>query len=342
MAHMQRNTLVSFSLSLAFLFCAATPALAADTAPPVIGAVTPTIATAGSSVTYSASFVDDGPGGVNSCRLNADGSIVWTGGSLAPNTTSGYASVAMSFSAGTHYLQFQCVDNANNWGYGPQTTVVVSAVGDVTAPTTGDVFASIDEPKAGTSAWYYVNAGDNVGISYCTLLYDNTNIGTMSLQPSGSYALQISFPASTSNSIHSAQARCYDAAGNSSLSPGIKYFTVHGVASDVTPPTTGIVEIPGNNPIAGKTTTFVVSAYDNVGITQCRIMLDGNDIGAMTFIGQTQTTGGYQKDYTFPASTQNVSHQAQARCYDAAGNSSLSQTIAFVTVHATATDDSFP
>jgi len=222
------------------LLCTTTPVLAADTTPPVIGAVTPTIATANSSVTYSASFVDEGSGGVNHCRLNADGSIVWTGGVYPPNTTSGYASVAMSFAAGTHYLQFQCVDNANNWGYGPQTTVVVNT------------------------------------------------------------------------------------------------------ASDATPPTTGIVEILENNPIAGKITTFVVSANDNVAPTQCRILLDGNDIGPMTFIGQTQTTSRYQKDYAFPASTQNVSHQAQARCYDAAGNSSVSQTITHFTVYGTAADDSFP
>lgn len=197
-----------------------------DTTPPVIGAVSPTTSSAGSSVTYSASYVDSGSGGVKQCRLNEDGNIVWTSGVYGPNTTSGIVSVIESFSTGSHYLQFQCVDNANNWGYGTQTTVTVTAVGDATYPNVGDVFDNVDQPPAGSYVMYYVNANDNVGISQCRLLLDGNDVGAMPLGSSGSYGLNYYWPASNSDVIHSAQARCSDAAGNSKTSTGIKYFHV--------------------------------------------------------------------------------------------------------------------
>jgi len=285
----------------------ATPALAADTTPPVVGEATPKIATAGTPTTYTAPFVDDGPGGVYQCRLNADGSVIWTSPAYAPNTTSGYVLVAKAFAAGTHYLQFQCVDNAGNWGYGPLTTVAVNTSSDTFPPTTGDVFASVDEPNAGAWVWYYVNANDNVGVSACHLLYDNADIGEMTLQNSGSYAYQIRFPASTSNSVHSVQGRCYDAAGNSSLSQGIKYFTVHGVA-DNSFPVVGTIQQTSAQTRVAKTLSARVSG----SISVCSLFVGGLNEGYMMV-----ANGLASKDYIF---TTIGSKPAHVECISATGH----------------------
>jgi hypothetical protein len=218
-----------------------------DVTPPTIGAISPTTVTAGVGATFSALY-SDSESSVSLCRLSHNGVIIWTGAPVVANMLKGTVSLTTSLGAGTQYLQFQCQDSAGNWGNGIQTAINVQSAGDTTPPSIGNVFASVDEPTAGATVWYYVNGSDNVGISYCRLFLNSSlpispDVGIMSLQASGSYALKYVFPQSATDISYSAQARCYDAAGNSSLSPGLKYFTLHrSQIIDYTAPTVGAIQ----------------------------------------------------------------------------------------------------
>ncbi len=195
-----------------------------DTTNPVVGAVTPRNAVAGVPVTFSATY-SDSQSGVVQCVLYRNGTRLWTSATWAPSP-SGTASITETLSAGMNNLTMLCIDAAGNNGSGMQTDVTVAASGDTTPPSVGNVFASIDEPHAGTEVTYYVNANDNVGIANCHLFIDNADGGSMPLASSGSYALNYTWPVSSVDTTHSAQARCSDAAGNSATSTGVKLFHV--------------------------------------------------------------------------------------------------------------------
>jgi hypothetical protein len=196
---------------------------------------------------------------------------VWT-----PSQT-GTASVTETLSAGTNNLTMLCIDAAGNNGSGTQTSVVVAASGDTTPPSVGGVFASIDEPHAGTEVTYYVNANDNVGIANCHLILDNADGGNMPLASSGSYALNYTWPVSTVDTTHSAQARCADAAGNSATSTGVKLFHVTPTVATSTISVT-------KSTVAANPASAVADGSQGVAVT-VKVMNDSN----MGLAGKTVT-----------------------------------------------------
>lgn len=299
--HMPKKTLFA-SLTLGLLI--AFPALAADTQPPTLGELNPKTVTAGVANYFSSQYLDEGSGGVNFCRLNIDGNIAWTGSKLPTNSTFGTTGVIESLSLGTHYLQFQCVDNAGNWGYGPMTQVSAVTAGDVTPPNTGDVYLSTDTPKAGGSAKFYVNANDASGIRSCHLIFNGTDVGEMPLESSGSYALQRTFPAATYDVSHSVRAKCTDSVGNESYSANVKNFTVLG--SQAVYPVVGTIQ--PTTATKGVSTRLSASVSGQVSV--CSLYVGGYNHGYMT------VSGGYASvDYIFT----DTSKLVRAECISPTG-----------------------
>ena len=252
------------------------------------------------------------------CSLYQNGIKLWTSATWAASQ-SGTVSITEALGAGTSGLTMQCVDAVGNNGSGPLTTVVTAGSADTTPPSIGNVFASNDEPRAGTEVTYYVNGSDNVGIANCHLLLDNVDGGNMPLASSGSYALNYTWPVSAVDTIHSAQARCADAAGNSTTSTGITYFHVTPSAnsSDVSITKSTVVANP---------TSAIADGVQGVAITvkalnDSSTMLAGKTVSLTT----TGLVGGVF--LTAPAVTNQYGEASFAIRSANAGNAAIVATI---------------
>ncbi len=127
-----------------------------DTTAPSVGSLTPTTATADSTVTLSASTTD--AVGVSSCSLYIGGVLQ---GAMTVSGTS--ASVAYNFSAaGTYSAYASCRDAAGNTTAGATTSITISAAvveteddatdtGDTTTDTEADTSPATDEEVSNTS-----------------------------------------------------------------------------------------------------------------------------------------------------------------------------------------------
>ncbi len=209
---MKRNIFVSLALGVVFLFGSSVPASALELVRlPTVGAISPTIVTADAPMVYSAQYSNSGSGGVTQCRLNENGNIIWTSAVFAPNTMDGVVSVTESFAAGAHNLQFQCVDNANNWGSGPQTTVMAYA--DTVPPTVGAV--SPTTVGIGASASFSTTYADSgTGVKQCRLNINGNIAWTSAVFAPNTYSDTVSVVQSLAAGKNILQFQCLDNAGN--------------------------------------------------------------------------------------------------------------------------------
>lgn len=287
-------------------------------AAPSVGSVYPGSASTGAYTTYYASY--SSAVGVNYCQL-MNGSTVLGTVSYSPVNMSGTVNIGVTFTyAQTYALQMQCRDSNGSWGYGATTTVTVSSSGNPSnnngSFVVGQVYLSSDSPMAGSSAWYYVSASDNTTISQCRLVLDGVDIAAMTQQNTGSYAFQYAFPIVYQDVAHTASARCTDSLGYVANSVSTKNFHVlpyTGSSSDGTAPYVGAVNPTYANP--GVNTTFYASYSDTNGVTQCKMLVDGN-VAWISSTFSAQTSGSTSLSYGLSQG----SHTLQFGCVDAAGN----------------------
>lgn len=188
-----------------------------DVQAPNVGAVTPTVATAGAAVTYSVTATDNV--GITVCKL-LEGGVGYT-----MTLGAGTATYAADFSVGVHNLQGECQDAAGTWGMGPVTAVTVSAPApvDVTAPAVGAIAQAT--ATAGTALTLSATATDAVGVASCTLYVNDASVGAMTVA-GGSASRSYTFAAAGS---YGAYVRCADAAGNAAV--GVTQTIVVAAAS---------------------------------------------------------------------------------------------------------------
>lgn len=296
-----------------------TVSTAADITGPTVGTVSPTSAVAGVSVAYSATYND--AVGVTQCQL-MDGVTVFSPMTLSAGT----ASYSVMLSVGTHNLQVKCSDAAGNTGNGTPTTVLVSAAGgDVTAPSVGSVLPTT--AVLGVAGNMYANYSDAVGVTSCTVYIDGAGTsGYLSGTALGGQGYISWLP--TTLGAHTLHIDCRDAAGNTGIGPSTTVTVSAAATTDLTVPNVGNVFMNYDSPVAGSLVYFYVNATDNVGVSSCRLVLDGSDAGIMSL----GASGSYQLAYTFSSSGSDTSHSAVARCYDAAGNSGASVGTRYFTV----------
>jgi Bacterial Ig domain len=177
-----------------------------DTTPPSTSITSPANgAQVSGTVSISASASDNV--GVTRVDLYVDGGLSGTA-TAAPYTfnwnTSGLA-------AGTHTLQTQAYDAANNAGSSAIVNVSVSGPADTVLPT-----VAISSPSNGATVTngsiVSVTASDNVGVARVELWVDGALASTDASAP---YGFTIG---ALSAGAHTLQARGYDAAGNTGVS----------------------------------------------------------------------------------------------------------------------------
>lgn len=290
----------------------------ADSEAPVVGAVSPTVATLGAT-TFSASYSDNI--GVTHCQLMDGGVQIWTSGTFAAKPT-GIASVVMSLSAGTHNMDMRCYDAAGNVGGGTRQAVVIDGV----APTVGALSPTTAVAGSVSLTGSYTDATS--GVVKCDL-YEGTNqifSGSTWATPSSSGSA--GGVVNLTTGLHSLRMKCTDAAGNVG-SGALTSVTVSAPTGDFTAPTVGIVFANVTEPTAGVIATYYVNATDNVGISQCRLLVDDIDVGVpMSF-----SSGSYSAVYQFPSNDKDVTHTVKASCSDAAGNYAISGVKNFKVIH---------
>lgn len=300
---MKKIFLLGVLCVLAFLAAPTQYILAAlDTTAPTVGVASPLVATAGVTITISATYSDEV--GVASCDLyvvDANvGAMV-----LESSLTSGVATYAYTAStAGSVSLQARCTDAAGNVGSGSSQTLVVSS--DVTAPTIGAITPTTATQD--TAVTFSATVTDASGIQNCHLFVDGSDQGAMTA--SGSLYSRSYTPASSGTLT--AYASCGDTVGN--LADGASVtVTVEAAAAtltDTTAPTVGAI-FP-SVAIAGESLTLTASVADSGGMGSCVVYVDGTNLGTMTIAGSYAT-------YVHTFSTQGTAI-ANAYCVDAVGN----------------------
>lgn len=176
-----------------------------DTTAPIVGAVTPSTATTGTSTLFVV-YADDSTSDVDVCTLYRGTTAV------ASMTGSGptWSATVTTSTAGTYSMYATCVDLAGNSTTGASSTLVVSGTSssDTTAPTVGSVtpLVAVQNTALTLSATY----SDSVGVSSCTMYVNGGIVGSMTLS-SGTARKTYTFISSGTNTAY---ATCVDAAGN--------------------------------------------------------------------------------------------------------------------------------
>ncbi|MFA5130342.1 MAG: Ig-like domain-containing protein [Patescibacteria group bacterium] len=288
-----------------------------DGFPPTVGDVTanadPQIS--GSYVTYSVTATDNVA--VAGCQLFIDNAEVGDMVAL------GLAPYQMSYhwpwsAVDTDHTAFaRCADTYGNFKSSTGTTIFVVKAGTDTAnPVVGAVTPAT--AVAGVPVTFSALFSDTQsGVVQCSLYLNGTKVwtsatGTASL--TGAVAVTRTLSAGTNNLT----VMCIDAAGNSGSGPQTAVVTAS--SGDTTPPNTGVVTPSVDQPQAGTTVKYSVTATDNVGIVNCHLLVDGEDVGNMPFVSSST----YAMNLTWASSTSDIVHSARAQCSDAAGNSSTS------------------
>ncbi len=308
-----RSAILSAALSLAV----AAPAFATefpDISFPVVSALSPTAVTTGVATNFTATFSDDT--GVTACSLidtDADTNLGTVNYVLIAQP-SGTATVSYTFtSAGTYHIRMTCEDAATHNGIGPIATVTVSAP-DNTAPSVGSITPF--SATVGSAASITVNYTDNLGVVQCRLYEDNGN----TLLESTTFAANKKGTANFSHVFsmagnHLVQVQCLDGAGNWNWSPILTANVQAAASVDTTAPTVGAVSPTAVS--ASTPTSFSASYSDTVGVTQCRLLIDGNTMWTSASFAPA-VNGVISTGSTVAAGT--GSHTFQMQCRDAAGN----------------------
>jgi hypothetical protein len=216
----------------------------------------------------------------------------------------------MTVANGPHSLTVKAYEPSGVTGQASINVSVNNLTPDTTPPSVG-----ISSPANGSTVAGVVpvqgSATDNVGVVSIQLVVDGTPGATTSSSPF-SFNWNSSL---ASNGNHTLTVKASDAAGN----VGQALTTVNvSNQTDTTPPTVSIT-----SPVDGQTlwsgTNVMVVAWDDVGVTQVSLYIDGVLYGTDS-----------SAPYTFSFNAKKLSkgtHALTAKARDAAGNSATSTAV---------------
>lgn len=271
-----------------------------DLTAPAIDVISPTSATAGSSMTFSAT-ITDASSGISGCSLVVNGLSV--SAMTYSSTLLKYAGSFSFTSAGSYSVQASCTDVAGNSASGSAVTVTVSAASstDTVAPTVGTVSPSTVATNVSTT--FSASVTDAVGVTSCSL-YDGTSYVAAMTVSGGVATYTYTY---TSSGTYNYAVHCVDAAGNA----GTGASQTVTVAADSTVPTVG--QISQSTAVQNISETMSATVTDNVAVTSCSLYVNSSNVGSMSISGSTAS-----KAYPFASAG---SYTVYAVCADATGNS---------------------
>jgi thermitase len=206
-------------------------------------------------------------------------------------------------------------DSGYGWGRINASRAVSMALGltaDTIAPTVSFSSLIFGETVSGVVT-IQISASDNVGVSSVRLSVDGVSVGTNTASP---YQFQWDTTL-IPNGSHTLTATAMDAAGNAS-NASVTVNVSNSVAVDSSPPAIVIASPLDNSKISINVSVYV-NASDNIGVTRVELYVDGVLTSSSSSAPFT-TKWNSRKALTGP-------HTLQSKAYDAAGNSSLSQSV---------------
>ena len=154
-----------------------------------------------------------------------------------------------------------------------------------------------------------VDALDNVGVTQVTLYANGQSVGSDSTAP-----YEFSFDSTqVANGNTTFTAYAYDGAGNTGISTGVTVNVDNQTAVvDTTPPSVSILSPSASQTTVSGSTTVVVSAVDDTGVTRVTLYVNGQVVG-------TDQTAPYEF-YWDSTKTADGNAVLTAKANDAAGN----------------------
>jgi hypothetical protein len=292
-------------------FAAALFAVPVHAAPFAVTAPTPTATFEDAATEYTSTF-SSGSVTVEHCELSIDGvlhgTMTLTGTSLN-GTAKRTASIA---TAGAHTVRVTCTDDDLHTDIFADRTVTVSA--DTNAPAVGVYTLTPAAPVAGSSFTIQSNYDDTdfgSGLNTCSLVVDANIAGSGTMTLSGGVGSTAGTASRTTTvttaGSHNLVTNCYDRSGNLGTRTQTVVFSA---PPDVTAPDVSLVT--PTTAVKDVATTITGNYSDSVGVTSCKLDVDGVNQGSMTLSG-TQAT----KSHTFTALG---NHTVAVNCSDAALN----------------------
>ena len=204
-------------------------------------------------------------------------------------------------------------DQYYGWGLVNAYAAVNAVAGMGTSPT-----VSISTPTSGASVNGIVSVAGSAsaasGISEVQLLVDGNVAGT-------SYASPFSFSwnsTTAANGSHTLMVKAYNSA-NATGSASAAVTVNNPIVADTTPPTVNITSPANNGTVGNGNATVTAAAFDNVGVTEVSIYVDG----VLDYSGSVAP-------YSFKLNGKKLAvgkHTIYAHAWDAAGNMGTSPTI---------------
>jgi hypothetical protein len=236
-----------------------------------------------------------------------DGGIV---GSASTSTQSGVYSVnwnTAGYAVGSHSLYSIAYDTSGNTA----TTTPISVTMNDTIPPTVSLTAPSDGAVVTGSVSLSATASDNVGVSKVEFYVDNALYTTITASP---YNVSWNTSSLTAGTVHTIQAKAYDAAGNTTLST-----IAHVTIADITPPTVSITTPTAGSNVTG-TTTISATASDNVAVSKVEFYVD-------SVLKGTSTASPYSYAWSTTGLIVNSSHSLVVKAYDTSNNTASSSAV---------------
>lgn len=213
--------------------------LAADTTRPTVSKVSPTEATVGTQVIFTATVSDD-ESGIDWCELYVEFENM---GQM--NISGNTASLPHTFMGqGVWTVFVHCKDNSGNRANGHNTAVNVSKPSgsqDFTPPSVGAIAPTIAQKNVPVTL--QASYADSQGVTSCRLIVDGFQSGAMSLS-SGTASISYAFNAIGTYSVY---AQCSDPTGNAGNGPTVSITVT--AATTIPPPVVPPVEPPPSGPM---------------------------------------------------------------------------------------------
>ncbi|MEI7512216.1 MAG: hypothetical protein WCK01_02030 [Candidatus Uhrbacteria bacterium] len=291
------------------IFAAALLALPTHAVTLSVIAPTPVSTFSGMLTEYTATFTSATD--ISACTLYIDG--VAQGAMTISGVLGGTAKRSATISAaGSHLVRATCSNSGGSTSFG-EATVTVSA--DTTAPILGAYTLTPAVPVAGSPVTVQSNYDDTdfgSGLNTCYLVVDANIVGSGSMTLSGgtgSTAGTASRSATvTEAGSHTLTTNCYDRSGNFGTRAQTVVFsappdTINPVIESLLPTTA----------TQNASTAITVTFSDNIGVTGCKLTIDGVGRGNMTMLSATQAS----MSITFSTIGD---HSASVQCADASLN----------------------
>ncbi len=213
-------------------------------------------------------------------------------------------------------------DSYYGWGRVNAYKAILTAIGsvppppDTTAPTVSISYPSEGATVSGSIS-INVSASDNVGVAKVELYLNGALYATDTTEP-------FSFVWDTTkvnNGVHTLQAKAYDTAGNSSLSP-IVNVNVYNFIADTTPPSV-VITSPANGSTLTRTTKITVNASDNVQVKEINIYVNNKRLSTESCSTATCSLSINWNTRNLPKGTYTITADA----YDTSWNSAISSSV---------------